>query len=301
MTAAVYAARDRLDTVVLEKGVSGGLAATTDMLENYPGFPDGVNGMQLMEKFKEQAGKFGARIEEFKEVKKIDPTQNTTVVKTDEEAYRAHVVVIASGSIPKKLNVPGEEKFRGKGVSYCATCDGPLYRGKDVVVVGCGNSGLQEGEYLLKHVKSLTFVEFLPHMTGERILQERLRKNDNAKFLLNHLLTSINGEDDVRSVTVRNRETNQEKTIGVSGVFIYAGFLPYSEFARGVVELDRQGYIITNESMETSVPGIYAVGDVRSKRFRQVSIACGEGTIAAMSAREYIHGTQGTKDRPSTT
>jgi len=280
--------------VVLEKGVCGGLAARTDLLENYPGFPEGVNGMVLMASFKKQAQKFGAKIQEFKEVKNIQPAANTVVVKTDKEVYKARALIIASGSIPKKLNIPGEEQFTGRGVSYCATCDGPLYKGKDVVVVGCGNSGLQEGEYLLRHVRSLTFVEFLSCMTGEKILRERLKKNKNASFLLNHELTSINGKSDVESVTVRNRKTDEERTIETSGIFIYAGFLPYSEFARGLVEMDEQGYITTGDNMETSVPGIYAVGDIRSKKVRQVSVACGEGTIAAFSAREYLRELQTT-------
>ena len=288
LTAATYTARGGLDTLVLEKAVCGGLAAMTDLLENYPGFPEGVNGMELIEKFKSQAQRFDSDISEFKEVKKIEKTGDMIIVKTDKDEYRAHTVIIASGSIPKKLNVPGEERFAGKGVSYCATCDGPLYKGKDVVVIGAGNSGLQESEYLLKHVKSVTIVEFLPHMTGEKILQDRLQKKGNVEFLLNHMLTSISGKNVVESVTARNRETDEDKTIVTSGVFIYAGFLPYSELAKGVVDMDEEGYIITNENMETSTPGIYAVGDIRSKRFRQVAIACGEGTIAGMAATEHV-------------
>jgi len=289
LTAAIYTARAGLDTLVLEKAVCGGLAATTDLLENYPGFPEGINGMDLMNKFKSQAQKFGTQIQEFKEVKNIERDGYVISVGTDKEEYRAYGVIIASGSIPKKLNVPGEDKFTGKGVSYCATCDGPLYKGKEVVVVGAGNSGLQETEYLLKHAKSVTIVEFLPHMTGEKILQDRLKKEGNAKFLLNHILTSINGKDVVESVTVRNRDTNEEKTFETSGVFIYAGFLPYSEFAKNLVETDKDGYIITSKNMQASVRGIYAVGDIRSKKFRQVAIACGEGAIAGIAVAEYVN------------
>ena len=289
LTAAIYTARAGLDTLVLEKAVCGGLVAITDLLENYPGFPEGVNGMELMEKLKIQAQRFDTDISEFKEVKKIEKTGNVISVNTDKDEYKTHSAIIASGSIPKKLNIPGEEKFAGKGVSYCATCDGPLYKGKDVVVIGAGNSGLQESEYLLKHVRSVTIVEFLPLMTGEQILQDRLQKKENVEFLLNHVLTSISGKEVVESVTARNRQTNEDKTIVTSGVFIYAGFLPYSELAKGVVDMDEQGYIITNENMGTSTPGIYAVGDIRSKRFRQVAIACGEGTIAGMAATEYVN------------
>ena len=289
MTASIYTSREGFDTLLLEKGLCGGLPATTDLIENYPGFPVGINGMELIDKFKEQALRFGTNILEFKEVKTIEPAGKRIIVKTVEEEYNASAVIVASGSIPKKLNIPGEEKYSGKGVSYCATCDGPLYRNKDVAIIGCGNSGLQEGEALLKYVKSITFIEFLPYMTAEKILQERLQKSEKTRFLLNHMLTSINGDTGVNSVTVKKNQTGKEKQIDVSGVFIYVGFLPNSEFLKDVVELDSLGYIVSNEKMETSVPGIYAVGDVRSKKVRQIDVACGEGTIAAIYARDYIN------------
>lgn len=288
LTAAIYTSRELLNTLLLEKGTSGGLPAATELVENYPGFPEGTNGMELMKKFKAQAKKFGVKINEFEEVKQVEPLGKKITVKTDGEEYSAEAVIIASGSIPKKLGVPGEEKFFGKGVSYCVACDGPLFKEQEVAVIGTGNSGLQEGEALLKYVNKITFVEFLPAMTASRILQERLKKSEKAKFLLNHQLTSINGDNQVTSITVKNRETGEEKEIKVSGIFIYAGFLPNSKFLEGVVKLDDSGYIITNEKMETSAPGIYAVGDIRSKNVKQISVACGEGTLAAISVGEYL-------------
>lgn len=288
LTASIYTSRGGLDTLLLEKGICGGLPATTDLIENYPGFPKGVNGMDLVSKFKEQALRFGTEIVEFQEVVRIDPAGKRIKVQTPKEEYDAYAVIVASGSIPKKLDIPGEENYTGRGVSYCATCDGPLYRDKDVAVVGCGNSGLQEGEFLLKHVKSISFIECLPYMTAEQILQERLRGNEKTRFLLNHMLTSIEGDTEVNSVTVKSEETGKEQQIEVSGVFIYAGWLPNSGFLESVAALDDLGYIVTNEEMETSVPGIYAAGDVRSKKVRQIGVACGEGTIAAISARDYI-------------
>jgi thioredoxin reductase (NADPH) len=272
----------------LEKEMCGGLPATTDLIENYPGFPEGINGMDLMNKFKEQAGKFGVRINESAEVKGIALDGKKIKVQTDEKEYSAHTVIVASGSIPKRLNVPGEENYRGKGVSYCATCDGPLYRGKDVAIIGCGNSGLQEGESLLRYVKSITFIEFLPYMTGTKMLQERLQKEENTKFLLNHALTSINGDSKVNSITIKGRKSGEEEKIEVSGVFIYAGFLPNTKFLEGIVKLDKDGYIVTNKKMETSKPGIYAAGDVCSNKVRQIDTACGDATVAAISALEYI-------------
>jgi len=288
LTCAIYASREKLSTLLLEKAQCGGLTASTDLIENYPGFPDGISGMELVDKFKQQAQKFGAEIIEFKEVKGVKKSGKTIKVETDKEEYGAYALVVATGSVPKKLNIPGEEKYRGKGVSYCATCDGPLFRNKDVAVIGCGNSGLQEGEALLKYVNSVTFVEFLPEMSASKILQERLKKQKKATFFLNHALSEINGRELVDSITVKERQSGREKQIKVSGVFIYAGFLPNSKFLQGSVELDNAGYIISNEKMQTSMPGVYAIGDVRADKVRQVDVACAEGTIAAISIRDYL-------------
>lgn len=290
LTAGIYTAREMLNTLLVEKGLCGGLPAGVGIIENYPGFLEGIKGMELVDRFRKQAERFGVKISEFEEVKKIEPLGKKIKVQTSRNEYSASAVIVASGSLPKKLGIPGEDEFLGKGVSYCATCDGPLYRDRDVAVIGCGNSGLQEGESLLQYVSSVTFVEFLPYMTAAKILQERVQKNEKVRFLLNHMLTSINGETLVHSITVKNRQSGEEAEIEVSGVFIYAGFLPNSAFLEDRVELDQAGYVVTNERMETSVPGIYAVGDLRSKRVRQIDVACGEGTIAAISVGEYIRG-----------
>ena len=292
LTAGIYASRAGLETILLEKMMCGGLPATTSLIENYPGLPK-VNGIKLMQKFKEQSEEFGTKIVEFNDVNKIELLDKKKKIITDSKEYYARSLIVASGSIPKKLNIPGEEEFYGKGISYCATCDGPLYRGKDVAVIGCGNSGLQEGEELLNYVNSAKFIEFLPYMTAEKILQDRLKKNEKAEFLLNHELVSINGDKFVDYVVVKDRQTNKEKRIDVSGVFMYAGFLPNSRFLENKIKLDKDGYIITNENMETSIPGIYAVGDVRSKKVRQIAVACGEGAIAAVSAGEYLKNQNG--------
>ncbi|MDD5455057.1 MAG: thioredoxin-disulfide reductase [Candidatus Ratteibacteria bacterium] len=288
LTAGIYTSRDRLKTLILEKSMCGGLVATADFIENYPGFTDGIKGTELMANFKKQAEKFGTGIKELKEIKNIKRENGKITVLTEKEEYSSRALVIASGSMPKTLNVPGEKELRGKGVSYCAICDGPFFKDKDIAVVGCGNSGLQEGEALLKFAKSITFIEFLPFITAARILQERLQKNKKASFLLNHMLVSINGKNKVDSVTVKDRQTNQKKTIAVAGVFMYVGFLPNSGFLKGIVDLDKHGYIKTDEKMRTSVPGIYAVGDVRCKEVRQIDVACGEATIAAISIRDYL-------------
>lgn len=293
LTTGIYTARERLKTLLLEKSMCGGLPATTERIENYPGFPEGIGGVELMRKFKEQAERFGAEIKEFYEVKSVKPEGKLFRVETDYGTFSGWTLIVASGSVPKKLNIPGEDKFTGRGVSYCAICDGPFYQDKDVAVIGCGNSGLQEGETLLKYVKSITFVEFLPYIPAEKILQERVSKDPRVKFYLNHIITAINGGEFVESITIKDRATEEEKEIKVDGVFIYVGFLPNSKFLEGLVEMDKQGYIITDENMRTSFPGIYAVGDVRSKSVRQISVACGEGTVAAISARDYLKEVKG--------
>lgn len=288
LTAGIYTSRDMLKTLLLEKALCGGLPVTTDLIENYPGFPGSVKGTELMAKFKQQAQECGTEIIETKEVKSVRKTGDTIKVKTDKEEYNTHTLIIAAGSIPKMLNIPGEKEFRGRGVSYCATCDGPLFKDKDIVIIGCGNSGLQEGDAMLRIAKSITFVEFLPYMTAAKVLQERLQKNNKVTFILNHKLTSINGENTVSSVTVKNRANDEEKNIKAAGVFIYAGFSPNSGFLKDVVDCDEEGYIRTDEGMKTSVDGIYAVGDIRSKQVRQIDVACGEATIAALAVRDYL-------------
>ena len=288
LTAAIYASREGLNTILLEKMMCGGRVALTARIENWPGTPDGVTGIDLMEKLKQQAQKFGTQITEFAEVTKVEPLKKAVKVVTNGGSYIGKTLIVATGSVPKKLNVPGEDKFYGKGVSYCATCDGPFYKGKDVAVIGCGDSGLQEGESLLGFVKTVIFIAYRPFMKARQILQERVKKKPNAKFLLNHIVTSINGDKTVASITAKERQTDKEQTIDVQGIFVYIGFLPNTNFLQGVVNLDPAGCVITDDNMQTSVRGIYAAGDVRSKKIRQITNACGEGTIAAIAARDYI-------------
>ncbi len=292
LTCAIYTARERLSTLLLEKAMCGGLPALTERIENYPGFPQGISGADLIRRFREQAERFGTIIREYEEVQKVGREGEVFKVQTTTGEYLSRSLVVASGSVPKELGVPGEKEFRGRGVSYCALCDAPFFKDKDIAVIGCGNSGLQEGEFLLKYAKSVTFVEFLPYIPGERILQERLlQEKDRVRFFLNHGLTSINGKDFVRSITIQDRETREEKEIPVAGVFVYVGFLPNTAFLKGMVDMDEDGYILTDEEMRTSHPGIFAIGDVRSKKVRQITTACGDGTISAVSVKKYLLST----------
>lgn len=288
LTAGIYATRGRLSTLLLDKLAPGGLVASTEWVENYPGFPEGITGAELMKKMEEQAEKFGLEIISIKEVLSVDFKNKIKTIKVEEGEYKTKAVIVATGTQPKKLNIPGEDKFRGRGVAYCATCDGPLFRDKDIVVIGAGSSGVQEGLYLLRFIKSVTVVEFLPHMTAEKILQERALKEKRMRFYLNHLVTSINGESKVESVTIKNRQTGEEKKIEAQGVFIYVGLNPMTEFLKGQIELDKWGYILAGENTKTSVPGVYVAGDVRQKILRQITTAIGDGATAAFMAERYV-------------
>lgn len=287
LTAGIYAARAGLKVTIVERALVGGLAATTHLIENYPGFPEGISGIDLANRMKKQAERFDCQIVQA-EVTGLKSIEKQCEVLTSAKTYRASAVIVASGTIPKKLNVPGEDTLRGRGVSYCATCDGPLFRDRDVAVIGCGNSGLQEGQFLLQFVKSITFVEILPHMTADKILQDRLKDESRVEFLLNHKLLSINGEERVASMTVKNLETHKEKTIDIDGIFIYVGIIPLADFLKGFVDMDNQEFVVTDENLKTSVTGIFACGDIRSKHIRQVVNACAEGAEAAINAYHYI-------------
>jgi len=287
LTAGIYAARSGLKTVILERATPGGLVSSTDRIDNFPGFPEGIKGLEIGERMVEQARRFGVEIVAA-EVRGIERAQNKIFVRTDSGNYTGPAVIIASGSFPKMIGVPGEKELRGRGVSYCATCDGPLYRNQDVAVIGGGNSGLQEGRFLLHFVKRITFIEFLPYLTAEKILQRNLECEPRVNFLLNHQVLSINGSEMVESLTIRDRGTNEEKKISTSGVFIYTGQVPNSEFVRNVVDLDQDGFILTDENLQTTANGIFACGDIRAKRTRQVVTACGEGAEAALNAFYYI-------------
>jgi thioredoxin reductase (NADPH) len=288
LTAGIYATRGRLNTLLLDRLSPGGLVATTEWVENYPGFPEGIAGADLMKKMEEQAQRFGLEIIPIQEVISVDLKNKIKTIKVEEGEYKTKAVIVATGTQPKKLNIPGEDKFRGRGVAYCATCDGPFFKDKDIVVIGAGSSGVQEGLYLLRFVKSATVVEFLPHMTAEKILQEKALKEPRMKFYLNHLVTSINGENKVESVTIKSRETSEEKKIEAQGVFIYVGLNPMTGFLKGEIELDQWGYILAGEDTKTSVPGVFAAGDVRQKILRQITTAIGDGATAAFMAEKYV-------------
>ncbi|MEW6457083.1 MAG: thioredoxin-disulfide reductase [Acidobacteriota bacterium] len=287
LTAAIYAGRSRTSAIVMEKSAPGGTIILSDIIENYPGYPEPIPPFELMDKFRMQAEKFGASIV-YDEAKKIEKNNFYWKVIGNDGEYLGKAVIVATGTRHKKLGIHGEKEFTGKGVSYCAVCDGPFYKDKEIVVVGCGNSGIQEGLFLLKFVKKITFVEFLPQMTAEKILQERIMEKNNVEIFLNHELLEINGRGKIESVKIRERNTNKIKEINAHGVFIYVGLLPNSEFIKDIVKTDDYGYIITDNNLQTSEPGIFVAGDVRAGAFQQVAVSVGDGATAAHNAIKYI-------------
>jgi thioredoxin reductase (NADPH) len=287
LTAAIYASRALLSVLILEKMFVGGLQVTTEKLENYPGFSEGIGGGELSTQMEKQAKKFGTEIY-FEEVIEVSLKNDIKIVKTTEGEYWCKAIIIATGTVPKKLGIPGEEKFKGKGVSYCATCDGPFFKDKDLVVIGAGSSGVQESLYLTRFAKNISIIEILPTTQCEKILIERASKEPKIKFFLEHQVLSINGENKVESVTIQSKKTNEQKIIPCAGVFFYVGLIPLTDFLKGQVELDQWGYVIADEMGKTSTPGVFVAGDVRVKTFRQVATAVGDGANAAFMVEKYI-------------
>lgn len=285
LSAGIYAARARLKTVILEVLMPGGQAAVTDFIENYPGFPEGISGPGLIEKMQEQAEKFGCKITsgeavnvDFKEKKVFTPTK----------VYEWKALIIATGAEPKSLEVPGEDAFMGRGVSFCATCDGALFAGRTVSVVGGGDSALKEALFLTKFASKVHVIHRRDQLRAEKIMQEQAFENSKIEFVWDTVVTEIFGENRVQGVRVKNVKTGKESTLSVDGVFVYIGRVPNTSLFE--VEKDAEGYIVTDENMHTSITGVVAAGDCRSKHHRQVATAVGDGVAAAMSAGEYVAG-----------
>ncbi len=287
LTAGIYAGRSQLKVAMLEKMMPGGQVMSTDLIENYPGFDEGVGGFDLVQKIEKQAKKFGLEILNGT-VESLDLDANPKKVIASGSEYFAKTIIIATGTQARLMNIPGEKEFKGRGVSYCATCDGPFFKDKDIVVIGGGSSGVQESLFLTRFVNSIHLYEYMDHLNAERILQERAKDNSRIDIHTNHEVLAINGEGTVESVTVRDRKSGEEKTVKADGVFIWIGVNPNSEFLKGKVDLNDWGYVKTDAKMQTSVPGVYAIGDVRDTPVRQITTAVGDGTVAAVSALELI-------------
>jgi thioredoxin reductase (NADPH) len=285
LSSAICSSRSRLKTLLIEKKCCGGHLSMINRLENYPGFDEGVSGFDFTVKLEKQVKIFGGEVV-YDEVLDMKWSFIKKII-TENATYEAKTVVIASGTHLKEMDIPGELKFRGEGVSYCATCDAPFYEDKDILVVGGGNSALQEAIYLSKFAKNINIVSRRSKLIATGILQERLASCRNISVLYDTVLKEISGEKSVESVTITNLKTNQNYQLKVSGVFIFIGLLPNSSFFTDII-LDKSGYVITDENMNTSVTGVFACGDIRKKQLRQVITAVSDGVQASSSVQHYL-------------
>ena len=285
-TAGIYAARSGLKTLLVEGAATVSQITITDLIENYPGIPDGINGFDLMQLFKKQALNFGLEIitSDVQSIKKNADAPVIWDVAAGDKSYKTLSVIAATGAQWNKLGVPGEEEFAGKGVSYCATCDGPFYRNKDVVVVGGGDTAIQEALFLTHFAKKVTVIHRRDSLRAAAILQKRAFAEKKIEFVWKAKLAEVAGQEFVTGVKVADVESGKINTIEAEGVFIFVGRTPNTELFRDIVNLDKGGYIITDENMRTSAAGIFAAGDCRAKLFRQVVTAAGDGANAIYSA-----------------
>ncbi|MCZ6867592.1 MAG: thioredoxin-disulfide reductase [Dehalococcoidia bacterium] len=288
LSAGLYTTRAMQKTLILERLGYGGQIMITDMIENYPGFPEGVRGPELSIMMEQQTRKFGAdmRYEDVTGVEKLE--EPLKLVHTTEATYAGKTIIIATGGSHKKLGVPGEDELSGKGVSYCAVCDGNFFKGEDVVVVGGGDAALDEGGYLTGIVNKVTVIHRRDQLRASKILQERSFDNPKMDFLWNHVVEEFQGDNQLETALVRNLKTDEVYKFPTAGAFIYIGFESNSGFLKGQVSMDEFGHIKTNISMETGIPGVYACGDIRVDSDRQLGNAVGDGITAALTAYKYI-------------
>lgn len=293
MTAAVYTSRANLSTLMIERGIPGGQMANTEDVENYPGF-ESILGPELSNKMFEHAKKFGAEYA-YGDIKEVVDGKEYKVVKAGSKEYKARAVIIAAGAEYKKIGVPGEKELGGRGVSYCAVCDGAFFKGKELVVVGGGDSAVEEGVYLTRFASKVTIVHRRDKLRAQSILQARAFDNEKVDFLWNKTVKEIQEENGkVGSVTLVDTVTGEESEFKTDGVFIYIGMLPLSKPFENLGITNEEGYIETNDRMETKVEGIFAAGDIREKSLRQIVTATGDGSIAAQSVQHYVEELQET-------
>jgi thioredoxin reductase (NADPH) len=289
LTAGIYAGRGQLKTLILEKGLPGGQIAQTEEVENYPGFPEVISGPELSQRMVQQAEKFGATIV-MDEVGAVVPqADGSFIVKGYDQAYQAKAIIIATGANPRRLGVPGEDQFYGRGVSTCATCDGFFYRGKRVIVVGGGDAAVEEGMFLTKFAETVTVIHRRDELRANKEAQKRAFANPKMQWVWNTVVEEVLGEaGQVSGVRARNVRTGELSTIAADGVFIYVGHVPNTDYLKGVVALNDHGYVAVTDEIFTNVPGIFAAGDVADEVYRQLSTSVGAGTRAAMAAERYL-------------
>lgn len=287
LTAAIYAGRARIPTLLITGPLPGGQPVNTDFVENFPGFPEGVDGPELARRFVAHAEHFGVRTVRDT-VTGVDFSTNPFIIRTELATYRARAVIVAMGAIPKRLGVPGEDRFFGRGVSTCATCDGFFYRDKRVVVVGGGDSAIIEGLYLTRFAREVIVIHRRDQLRATQIHQERAFANPKLRFLWNSVVEEILGDQTVTGVRVRNVKTGETSVIETDGVFIYIGMEPQTQIFAGQLALDERGYIITDRRQRTNIPGVFAAGDIQDPYYRQLVVAAGTGAIAAMEVERFL-------------
>ena len=288
LTAALYTARANLGPVVLSGNQLGGQVSITYEVENYPGFPEGTTGPELVERMQKQAERFGAQVV-IDEVTQVDFRSGTRfTIQTHGDTYQAEAVVVATGASPKRLGVPGEEDFIGRGVSFCATCDGFFFRGKDVVVVGGGDSALEEGLFLTRFANQVRVIHRRDELRAGETLKRRASANEKVSFVWDTVIDEIRGQDKVEAVLLRNVKTNETRELGTDGVFVFIGHDPNSDLYQGQLRMDERGYVITDKRMMTSVEGVFAAGEIQDPTYRQVTTSVGQGAAAGMMLERWL-------------
>ena len=288
-TAALYAARANLSVLVLEKFSPGGQMATTDIVENYPGFAEGINGFELGVQMKQGAERFGVK-SKLAEVKSVDLNANPKLVHTRKDTFEAKTVILATGAFPRELGLENETNLRGRGVSYCATCDGAFYRGKTVVIVGGGNTAVADAVFLAKICEKVYLVHRRDELRASKTYMEALEKTENIEFIWSSEVVEIEAEQFVTGVKVKSRKDDSIRQVPCDGIFVAIGNIPNTELIQGQVDLDEAGYVLADETTKTNIPGVFAVGDMRQKPLRQIVTAVADGAVASKFAEEYVDG-----------
>jgi thioredoxin reductase (NADPH) len=288
LTAGIYLMRAGIDTLLLEKMIPGGTPVNTDHIENYPGFPEVISGRELMNRFGEQAKTCGLAVKEFSGVEGVTFEGGRFITKTAEGLFESLALLVATGTEPAKMGIPGESEFLGRGISYCATCDGSFFRNLDVAVIGGGDSAIEEGLALANIVRKVYVVHRRDSLRAQKIIQERAFKNNKMEFLWNKIPVEIKGKDQVESLLLEDTKTGERSEVKVDGVFVYVGANPATSFLGDLVERDKTGFVLTDENLSTKTEGLFVAGDARKKSLRQISTAVGDGALAAVMAERYV-------------
>lgn len=288
LTAGLYLCRGKIDCLLIEQQLTGGQAVNSPLIENYPGFPEGISGADLVDRMKQQVDRFGLEILTFKKATGLQLDGKEKVLSLEGAEVRANSLIVASGRSPRKMGIPGEDEFTGRGISYCATCDGPLFKDRVVMVIGGGDAAVEEALHLTRFASKVILVHRRDELRASGYLQERALGEPRLEFLWNSEIAEVKGDDVVHAAVIANNVTGERSEVEVAGIFFYVGNVPNTDFLSGIVELDESGYVITDQDLESSVPGIFAAGDVRAFRFKQVIVAAAEGALASAAAQRYL-------------